>query len=315
MKTEKLHRFFEGTASPSEENEIRRWLEADPLNEQCLRRERHLFDIMMLLPEDMRPELTAPARESRRRLWMREALKAAAVAALVLCAVYGWRLMQADEASQAMQTIAAPAGQRVQISLPDGSKVWLNARTQITYPLNFGQANRVMHLEGEAYFEVASDSKHPFIVATPSGQVKAVGTKFNVEYYAADNIFRTTLMSGKLLVASANKPDVERLLTPNKMLSLDTDGQFREEPVSDYTRYRWIEGLICFKDASFTEVMKEFEKYYGVSIRVRKESLGQYMFTGKFRHTDGIDYALRVLQRDVRFSYVRDDEKQIFYIE
>ncbi|MDR2496820.1 MAG: FecR domain-containing protein [Tannerellaceae bacterium] len=315
MKTEKLYRFFEGTASPAEEDEIRRWLASDPQNEQILKRERRLFDMLMLLPDSMAPGLAATAKERKRRFWMREALKVAAVAALVLCAVYAWRTaMPADGSQQAMQTIAVPAGQRVQLTLPDGSKVWLNARTQISYPLNFGRANRVMNMEGEAYFEVTADDRRPFIVKTPGGQVRAVGTKFNVEYYPADQVFRTTLMSGRLLVASSDNPEEELVLTPDRMLSLE-GGRFREEAVDDYTRYRWIEGLICFKEASFTDVMKEFEKYYGVSIRVRKESLRQYMFTGKFRHTDGIDYALRVLQRDVKFSYVRDDEMQIFYIE
>jgi ferric-dicitrate binding protein FerR (iron transport regulator) len=76
-----------------------------------------------------------------------------------------------------------------------------------------------------------------------------------------------------------------------------------------------VEGLICFKDAPLPAIMKEFEKYYGVRIDVRNQRVLKYSYTGKFRHTDGIDYALRVLQKDVGFKYVRDDESQTISID
>ena len=78
---------------------------------------------------------------------------------------------------------------------------------------------------------------------------------------------------------------------------------------------RWKEGLICFKNETFTFIMKDFEKYYGLTIQVKNKNVFKYVYTGKFRQTDGIDYALRVLQKDIKFTYQRDDENQIIYIE
>ncbi|MDR3141306.1 MAG: DUF4974 domain-containing protein, partial [Tannerellaceae bacterium] len=93
------------------------------------------------------------------------------------------------------------------------------------------------------------------------------------------------------------------------------DNKFTIEKVDDYTEYRWIEGLICFKNEPFVDIMKTFEKYYGATIEVKNKEVQKYTYTGKFRHTDGIDYALRVLQRDIHFSFSRDDENHIIYIE
>jgi ferric-dicitrate binding protein FerR (iron transport regulator) len=315
MKTEILHRFFNGTASLSEEEEVKLWLAADPQNERILNRERKIFDIMTLMPDSMTPEVSMEVKAPLSRRLLREAVKAAVVAAVVLSGVYLWDSSRRGANRSLLQTVTVPAGQRVQLVLPDGSRVWLNAQTEVSYPPDFGKDSRMVNLRGEAYFEVSAGAKYPFVVKTPAGEARAAGSKFNVEYYASEGIFRTTLMSGKVMVASAESPGIEISLLPGKMLSLQAGGRFVEEAVHDYARYRWIEGLICFREASFIDVMKAFEKYYGASIRVRNESLGRYVFTGKFRHTDGVEYALRVLQRDVSFSYTSDNDAQVIYIE
>ena len=85
--------------------------------------------------------------------------------------------------------------------------------------------------------------------------------------------------------------------------------------VEDYTPYRWKEGLICVSDESFPTIMKDFEKYYGVKIVIENKNVLQINFTGKFRQTDGIDYALRILQKNIDFQYEKDNEKQIIYIK
>jgi ferric-dicitrate binding protein FerR (iron transport regulator) len=176
----------------------------------------------------------------------------------------------------------------------------------------------MMTLDGEAYFEVTGDRKRPFVVQTAQGAVEVLGTRFNVEAYASEGSFETALMEGSLHVrlhARLNgDPAGDVLLTPGEKATLK-DGKLQIEPVDDYTRYRWREGLICFSKASFVEIMHDFEKYYGVSVRVKNARAMKYSYTGKFRYTDGIDYALRVLQKDIRFTYRRDDETQILYIE
>jgi ferric-dicitrate binding protein FerR (iron transport regulator) len=312
MEKEKLYRFFEGTASLAEEREIRKWLDDAPANERVLLNERKLFDLVALAPLDGQDGVEG-LRVKRRR-FVRELLKAAAVALLVLAGSYMYGLFGEGSGAMAMQTVSVPAGQRVNLSLPDGSNVWLNARTRLTYPAGFSRTERVVALEGEAYFEVVADAKRPFVVKTSKGQVTALGTKFNVEDYSGTDAFETTLMSGKVAVESKRDPSGRIILAPGQK-AVSSGGKLHAEDVGSYSRYRWVEGLICFEGESFLMMMKEFEKYYGVSIRVENHALEKYIFTGKFRHTDGVDYALRVLQRDVRFRYERDDEQQVIYIK
>ena len=100
----------------------------------------------------------------------------------------------------AMQTITVPAGQRVNLDLPDGSNVWLNAGTTMQYPVSFMTDKREVILDGEAYFEVAHNEKSPFVVHTSTLDVEVLGTKFNVEAYSARKIFETSLMEGRVKV-------------------------------------------------------------------------------------------------------------------
>ena len=171
-----------------------------------------------------------------------------------------------------------------------------------------------MILDGEAYFEVAKDKTKPFIVQTNKYNVEVLGTKFDVNAYSETGEFETTLMSGSVRVASTSDPAQKLTLKPNNKVYLQ-DGELHVSVVDDFNPYRWKEGLICFKNESFTSIMKDFEKYYGLTIQVRNKEVLKYVYTGKFRQTDGIDYALRVLQKDIKFSYQRDDENQIIYIE
>lgn len=212
-----------------------------------------------------------------------------------------------------MQTITVPAGQRVNIMLPDGSNVWLNARTTIRYPFSFREEKREVRLDGQAYFDVVKDEKKPFIVQTDKATVEVFGTQFDVEAYSDREEFETTLMSGSVRVVSAANPLDRLVLAPDSKAYLE-DGKLKSAKVDDYNLYRWKEGLICFRGETFLRIMKDFEKYYGITIEVKNREVLKYFYTGKFRQSDGVDYALRVLQKDIRFTYQRDDENRIISI-
>jgi ferric-dicitrate binding protein FerR (iron transport regulator) len=212
-----------------------------------------------------------------------------------------------------MQTINVPAGQYVNLSLPDGTQIWLNARTRIEYPISFNKKQRVVKLDGQAYFEVAHDDDVPFVVETSKGNVSVLGTKFDVMAYSDEDDFETTLMEGKVNVSLASNPTRSLILCSNTRSYLK-DGNLVVSPIDNYDVYRWKEGLICFDKASFEEIMHDFEKIYGVKINIQNVGVGKYLYTGKFRFVDGIDYALRVLQRDIKFQYERNSENQIINI-
>ena len=314
MNKDILYKFFEGNASFEEEAAVKQWMEESAENRLAFLKERKLFDAMLLLGNE---EII---KNGKKRFSINlsslrtELIKIAAVVAITLGGSYFYYQSSLEKELMAMQTITVPAGQRINITLVDGTNVWLNARTSLSYPVKFGKNNRQVVLDGEAYFDVTKDKSKPFIVQTDNYNVEVLGTKFDVNAYSETGEFETTLMSGSVKVASASDSIQKITLKPNNKVYLQ-DGKLHVTAVDDYNPYRWKEGLICFKNETFTSIMKDFEKYYGLTIQVKNKNVFKYVYTGKFRQTDGIDYALRVLQKDIKFTYQRDDENQIIYIE
>ena len=289
-------------------------MEESAENRLAFLKERKLFDAMLLLGNE---EII---KNGKKRFSINlsslrtELIKIAAVVAITLGGSYFYYQSSLEKELMAMQTITVPAGQRINITLVDGTNVWLNARTSLSYPVKFGKNNRQVVLDGEAYFDVTKDKSKPFIVQTDNYNVEVLGTQFDVNAYSETGEFETTLMSGSVKVASVSDSTQKITLKPNNKVFLQ-DGKLHVTAVDDYNPYRWKEGLICFKNETFTSIMKDFEKYYGLTIQVKNKNVFKYVYTGKFRQTDGIDYALRVLQKDIKFTYQRDDENQIIYIE
>ena len=314
MNKDILYKFFEGNASFEEEAAVKQWMEESAENRLAFLKERKLFDAMLLLGNE---EII---KNGKKRFSINlsslrtELIKIAAVIAITLGGSYFYYQSSLEKELMAMQTITVPAGQRINITLVDGTNVWLNARTSLSYPVKFGKNNRQVVLDGEAYFDVTKDKSKPFIVQTDNYNVEVLGTQFDVNAYSETGEFETTLMSGSVKVASASDSTQKITLKPNSKVFLQ-DGKLHVTAVDDYNPYRWKEGLICFKNETFTSIMKDFEKYYGLTIQVKNKNVFKYVYTGKFRQTDGIDYALRVLQKDIKFTYQRDDENQIIYIE
>ena len=315
MERETLYKFFDGAASFEEEVAIRQWMESSLENKRIFLKERKLFDAMILLGQDNGKQAETSKGRKMFSSLRTQVLRTAAIVAITLGCVWGYEFLTGAHTPLGMQTIYVPTGQRVNITLPDGTNVWLNTQTTIKYPTVFESKKRQIILDGEAYFEVAKDKNRPFMVQTDKCNLEVLGTKFNVKSYLGKEEFETTLMEGSVKVSSQINPQEELVLAPDSKAYL-SEGKLKVAHVDDYNPYRWKEGLICFRNESFDAIMKEFEKYYGVNIRIRpNKDLQRYFFTGKFRQTDGIDYALRVLQQDIRFQYSRDDENQIIYIE
>jgi ferric-dicitrate binding protein FerR (iron transport regulator) len=314
MNKEQLYRFFKGEASLKEEMRIRKWMETSSGNRRMFFEERKLFDMMTLFADEKAAGKPAARRPFRLRV-IRELARIAAVVAILLAGHYLYDRPFGAGEPDAMQIIHVPAGQRVNITLPDGSNVWLNARSRLKYPVSFNGRERLMELDGEAYFSVAGNKSKPFVVKTAQGTIEVTGTDFNVDAYSFRNVFETTLMKGQVKISLNDRPEEEAVwLTPDRKAVL-REGKLHIEQVDDYTPYRWREGLICFTDKSFSSIMNDFEKYYGVTIQVKNQKALKAFYTGKFRYTDGIDYALRVLQKDIPFRYSRNDENQQIYIE
>lgn len=319
MEKETLYKYFEGIASREEEEAVYRWLDLSSDNEEELLREREFFDAMILAGSVIEQNAENEEKHKRFRLapmhsLIREVLKVAAVVAVtVACGLY-FHLADKKELLSAENTISVPMGQRVNLKLPDGTSVWLNACSEIVYPAVFSGKKREVKLNGEAYFEVTHHAESPFVVRTEKCSIEVLGTKFNVEAYSGSDNFSAALMEGSVKVTDNVSSSSPVLLKPDQEVRLK-DGRLSVSSIHDYDHFRWREGLVCFKDMNFNELMKRFEKCYGIRIFVENEYLAGYTCSGKFRISDGVDNALRILQRDAGYTFERNEDNSIIYIK
>lgn len=310
MEKELLHLFFSGRASVEQERRLLDWLDQDPAHERELLAERRLFDAALMLAR--------PAERPRRHLfalprWTREAARYAAVI-VAAAGLGGWYLSDLNERlMQSCNTIAVPAGQRVDVTLPDGTKVCMNALSELRYPTFFVGKQRRVQLSGEAFFDVTHDAKHPFVVETYACEVEVLGTKFDVEARSENDVFTASLVDGRVRVTDKTHPGSKVVLLPSDRVSR-RDGQLVVDRLPDHEQFQWREGLIAFRDASFPELLAQFEKYYGVTFEVHRESVTDKLFTGKIRISEGVDHALRVLRRSAEFTHMRNEAKNVIYI-
>lgn len=304
MEKEKLYRFFEGKATLAEEQQIREWMERSEVNFHTFMRERKEYDILIL---------AAPkAVTKEKKLPLSPWLTGIAAAVVVILIVGGLYLFGAKERAEQYNTIIVPPGQRINLILSDNTNLWLNANTKFRYPSDFAGNCRTVYLDGEAYFEVSKDKKKPFIVKTVQGDIFVTGTSFNVEAYSQYKNFETSLFEGGVDIY---REEIKLAsLQPNEK-GVITDNQVTVTQISNTDKYLWRNGLIAFSDKKLEEILLTFEKYFAVKIQVNTEQLPQHTYTGKFRQSDGVDYALKVLQRSIRFSYERDEETGIVYIK
>ena len=155
------------------------------------------------------------------------------------------------------------------------------------------------------------NEKKPFIVQTSKGDIEVLGTKFNVEAYTSSPKLVTSLMEGSVKFSAGARSIV---LKPLQKVLL-TDGIMLLSNITSLDDYTWRDGLISFTNASFEELMEKFEKYYGYKIIIENQKVKNLRRSGKFRLSDGINYALDVLKKDMNFSYTRDITDSIITIK
>lgn len=307
MDKKVLYRYFSHQATPEERTQVRRWVDESPENFQEFLSERAMFDAATVLID----ETEAYAGTSRLRRIVRSVSRVAAVAVVTLVLSYFVRTIY-FQPEVPMLELEVPAGQQLNLTLADGTNVWLNSKTRLRYPAYFSGDERRVEIDGEGYFDVEHNAGMPFLVETSKGKVEVLGTTFNVEAYSSDSTFCTSLLKGAVRICSGNR---SYRLIPGQTISLMPDGTMKTEAIDDYDEFRWTEGIISLKNDSFRNIMKKFEKYYGVTISVEKAGLDGVAYSGRFYQIDGINYALKVLQRDIDFKFETDRENHIIHIK
>lgn len=201
----------------------------------------------------------------------------------------------------ALNTISTPRGGQYQVRLPDGSKVWLNAASKLTYPASFkGRKERIIELNGEAYFEVAKDKEHPFHVRTTAQEVEVLGTHFNINAYKDEPNVKTTLLEGSVRLVSLRLSKTE-VLKPGQQATL-LDGQIHVENVDTEAAVAWKNGLFSFKRAELKVVMRQIARWYDVEI-VYQGDIPETAITGTIGRNLNASQALQIISNlDISFK-------------
>lgn len=310
MDQKLLYKYFRGTATIEEEKQILDWVDESPDNRKAFQKERMLYDIALFTDEK---KLKKEEKKARILPVLKWSARVAAVVVVALSCGFLFRDYQYNKVAR-MQTVAVPAGQRAQITLADGTRVWLNAKSTLTYASNFGRTERNITLEGEAYFEVAKNKEIPFYVNTEKNKVRVVGTSFNVCAYKDSKEFETTLVEGIVDIYAAGKEHPIARLQKNEFFA-DYDGKLKKTVLPSYDYLRWKEGLYCFDDSELSHILNRLELYYNVKITVKNKKLLSHRYTAKFKEQDGIEHILKVIQKDQDFKYYINEEKDHITIE
>ncbi|MEO2052128.1 MAG: FecR domain-containing protein [Allomuricauda sp.] len=210
-------------------------------------------------------------------------------------------------------TLNVPYGKKFEIVLSDGTQVYLNSGSSLTYPTAFyASGPRDVELTGEAYFTVESDSLRPFRVKTRELDTKVLGTQFNLSSYLDDETVQVVLVEGSLSVKRSNGSEASHLLLkPNQMASYSNDHKALQLTDVDVSRYiAWKEGILYFKNEDFVHITKKLERHYNVTIEIRGDLLKSERYTGRFK-TETIEEVLQGFQRIKDFDYKITNDKII----
>ena len=231
----------------------------------------------------------------------------------------------------AEREIKTQFGSKTSKVLPDGTKVWLNSGSKLSYSGTFKGPKREVYLEGEAYFDVTKDAAHPFIVHTSSIDIRVLGTAFNVKAYNTDPTIEATLIHGLIEVTKLNKPNEPKvILKPHEKLIFDrfadkiVDEQIAKGNVSQQKLVKpaliitqvaknniadsaiietsWVYNRLSFEDEKFDDIAVKMERWFNVKININNEKIKGYKLTGSFEN-ETVEEALKELQYLVAFSY------------
>ena len=212
-------------------------------------------------------------------------------------------------------SVEAPLGSRTKLYLPDGTLVWLNAGSRMTYSQGFGVDNRKVELEGEGYFEVQRNEKLPFFVKTKDLQLQVLGTKFNFRDYPEDHEVVVSLLEGKVELNNLLKKEKEAFLAPDERAILNkANGLMTVETVTASNASQWTDGYLFFDEELLPDIVKELERSYNVNIHIANDSLNKFRFYGNFvRREQSIQEVLDALASTEKIQYKIEERNITIY--
>ena len=322
--------FLAGSSSDDLQMKLNEWRSASDENEQLfvwmlkmwhslsLSNRNETFDeqrAYRLFRERMREHVDAKRIPLKPyRLLRRVASYAAIVIPLVFLTAYlTYRSATAPDRDEAsfLSEITVPYGSKTQMTLRDGTKLWLNAGSQIQYDAQFGRSNRNLSLSGEVYFEVASDKKRPFIVDVEGIKIKVLGTHFNVNSYRENDGVAVALFEGEVEIMTNNGIAT---LKPGDMARYDAaTGKTTVTQNAAGNALAWRDNKLVFAGETFEQIVCALERSYNVKVNIHNEQVKSRRFAGDFTNNETIDQIFTVMSVNGKFTYrIKGDQIDLY---
>ncbi|MCA6028646.1 DUF4974 domain-containing protein [Bacteroides thetaiotaomicron] len=312
-------------------DELKTWIAASAENQQYFIRQREIWfsavsrEAASVYDKDKafenfrnRVESQKEIQSTSRRGFSLSALwRYAAVVAIIIavgCISY-WQGEVNVKDTFADISVEAPLGSKTKLYLPDGTLVWLNAGSRMTYSQGFGVENRKVELEGEGYFEVKRNEKIPFFVKTKDLQLQVLGTKFNFRDYPEDHEVVVSLLEGKVGLNNLLREEKEAVLSPDERAVLNkANGLLTVESVTASNASQWTDGYLFFDEELLPDIAKELERSYNVKIHIANDSLKTFRFYGNFvRREQNIQEVLEALASTEKMQYKIEERNITIY--
>jgi ferric-dicitrate binding protein FerR (iron transport regulator) len=203
-----------------------------------------------------------------------------------------------------LSEIIVPKGEIKKVMLPDGTLVFINSDSKLSYDNLFSQKTREVYLEGEAFFDVKHNPEKPFIVKTVENRIRVLGTAFNIYAYPNEDIYRASLERGKILISHKDENKEYELKVNQSYLLLRGSNQskiFETKSIETYSS--WKNGNIDFKNQSFTNILRVLERTHNIVFILQNHNLGNCKYTGNFNTKDDINTILGVIKLPTPFEY------------
>ena len=347
-------RFLSGTTSPSENAILSDWLKESQDNQASFNAIRNIWlatsqtvDVVSALnvysnntnTESENNEDDEDESSSKSNVFIRILKVAAVILVTLAIGALGnqfWINKTQVALSDRNMNIETTLGSRALTTLPDGSKVWLNAGSRLDYNLEFGRKTRIVKLTGEAFFDVKTDSTKPFIVRAGKLAIKAYGTAFNVKAYPEENSITTTLVRGKVVIAGKDNADkeftinmkpndkiaffndkVQNVTALNKMHAVNNREQrsapvvlteinaIKEAEIKTELYTSWKDDRWVIEKRDIEGLVNDFERRYNIKIQLESDDVKKYHFTGTLQN-ETIEQVLVILRHTIPLKYKID---------
>jgi len=308
-------RYFNRDITQEEEQELMDWISRSTKNKGEFIALKDIWDASRKIPDQAEIQLAqfykrayANSRKSQKIILWRALSAAAVLAIALLVSILVSRT--AELPSSGVQVFTVPLGSRSKVLLADGTEVNLNSGSELTISNSFSKRNRSATLKGEAFFNVKSDPKHPFMLSTNKFDIKVTGTQFNVCAYEEDLLNSTTLAEGKVELYMHGCAKVFNIKPGEKFSYNSSSKKYTLKETDVDQEIAWKNGEFIFKKILFPDLVKRLERWYDVKLICTDKQLTTYSYSGRFKNQETIWQVFDALKLTSPIDYKRSSFRE-----